>query len=421
MQPSAEALARARELESIQDLLYHITEDNYGETVEKLMKFPLLSTPEGVLSLAHILRVGSRVRASKIELFTKLVMDVNTTLPNFKNALLMEIFERQYQNIGRYYFLYQLVKNGFYEVQQILDKIHEYGHRGIACEQRALYVWFAPELNELEPTLKISVPNDEDLDEEEAAFFNNLESLSADNWKVMKEIRDLGINENPIFKILMNDDVESLSAIEELDVNATFVTSCYNRYWQLQDSPSLMHAAAYFGAAKCIDYLIAKGAKCDAVDERGRKVSFFIMYNGHVDLIDKIPDQDYSSALSLTAGHHQNDARKWLIEHNHPSVDPGLIADRFGTVLHQACGTGNMGAVIYCLEKGVDVNAKNAVCFTFIEEKLAFIMHLSMVTLILLSYLCHAKELIATLLMKTTRHRCIWLLRHMLITQRLRC
>ena len=379
--PSAAAIERAQQVRDIQNLIEGVTDETLSSVVSTLASSSLVQDDAGIEALAHLLMLAGKFRAAKIELYATLVVELSKSLTKLKEALRAELtnFDRS-RDPGAHYFLYRLVKCGYFDITVIGESYRFNSSRYFLEPLRALYFWFAPELSDYVQEYPVAEPEDDDKTECDKWFFSHKDELSADDWKLLKEQRELGTSSDPLFTIVMNDDLDALQAISDLDVNHTIVPSCYNRFFQLQSHPCLLHVAAFFGSRKCAQYLLEKGAELKT-DNSGRPVGLFLAYGGNISMMDMFPDQDYSRLYYVSAAHHHGEVKGPLLEMNHPSMNLKEMHTKLGTALHQVCGTCFMDGVLYCFEQGVNPTDSNQVCSSFTKDKLRFIMLLNMVTM----------------------------------------
>ena len=378
IQPSPAALDRARKVRDIQSLIEGVTEETVTSVAAAVAAAELVKDSDGVEALAHLCKLAAKFRSGIIELLTRVVIEISKSLASLHAVLLAKLTENEpNRDPCSHFFLYCLVREGYFQVSEVFERYKWYRARFMYKQFRSLYYWFAPEFSALGEVLPDVQPDDDYATDSDFSYLNNKDELAADDWKVLKERRNGGNGSDPLFAIVMKDDVDALKGVAELDVNHVVAPSCYNRYFQLQNSPCLIHLAAFFGARKCAQYLLEKGAELKT-DEVGRTVAMFLGYGGNVDMIDLFPDQDYTRLFSTAAAHHRPYVREKLLEMGHPSMNVLAKDPRGGTVLHQVCGTGSMDGILYCFEHGANPLDANKVCSSFIVKKRHCILPLCM-------------------------------------------
>ena len=74
-------------------------------------------------SISRIIYFASRVRPFSIPLLVRLVFDLSEQSPAFKQAMIDDLFSRQYSNIGRYYFLYKCYEKGLFTIDLVSNNL----------------------------------------------------------------------------------------------------------------------------------------------------------------------------------------------------------------------------------------------------------------------------------------------------------
>ncbi|OHT14260.1 hypothetical protein TRFO_15418 [Tritrichomonas foetus] len=353
---SAEALETGKNLAELQDLVESISEANFSEVLTKISESKYFSSK--VDSIAHIIYFASRVRPFVIDLLVRLAVELSKKSKEFEKSFLEELFSRQHQNIGRYFLLFKCYQNKIVPYEKIADTFKYLTDRNFMTEAMNLLFWFAPEIEENHPNLfqLVKKPEGEDYDEidpEYRSFWDHYQELKNDNWALLKEKRDIGLNDNEFIQIFAKDDVEKLKAME-FDVNSTIPPYCYDRCPILGCNPTLLCCAAYMNAVKCCRYLIEKGADRSKADDRMRSPSIMAVAGGSdPEILQMLGDDVYSNlrAILVAASNHRNS----IIEKKFTSESQDLC----GGILHQAAGTNNIKAALLCFDKGIDVNMKN--------------------------------------------------------------
>lgn len=399
---------KAKELANIQDAVECISDTNYNECLSLITNSTSFSSD--INSVSRIVYFASRVRPFSIPLLVRLVLDLSEQSPKFKEAIIDDLFSRQYSNIGRYYFLFKCYEKGLFKIDLVADMLNYLLVRNLISGAVHLYIWFAPELEKQFPDHfnKIRLPDGEELSElndEVRSFWVNYEQLKAEDWKLLKERREAGINDNPKILTFINDDVEALKTIinsekeseneseaknenqneneakgeaqneneneakgqnqkRGFDPNERILPSCYDRCSIFLNSPTLLCCASYLKAEKVCRYLIELGADVKLADKAMRTPMIMAVAGGASDEFIKIvsnpESDDQVRAVLVSASNHRNDyIQKSLNTKN--STD--LHQATFGGILHQAAGTNNIRAGLFCLDcpNPVDVNNPNQV------------------------------------------------------------
>lgn len=405
MSSSVSIFEKAKLLASIQDVVECLSESNYNECLSLISKSPLFSTD--VSSISRIIYFASRVRPFSIPLLVRLVFDLSEQSPAFKQAMIDDLFSRQYSNIGRYYFLYKCYEKGLFTIDLVSNTLSYLFVRNLISSAVHLYIWFAPELEKNFPDQfnRIRFPDGEEFSEmndELRSFWVNYEKLKVDDWKLLKERREAGINDNPKILTFLNDDVEALKIIIQsenenqnsnnndetnnenedksedksevksevksedkkhgFDPNERIKPSCYDRCSIFLNSPTLLCCAAYLKAEKICRYLIEIGADVKLSDKAMRTPMIMAVAGGASEellrIVSNPESDDHVRAVLVSASNHRNDyIQKVISTENYVE----LHQNTFGGILHQAAGTNNIRAGLFCLDcpNPVDVNNPN--------------------------------------------------------------
>jgi ankyrin repeat protein len=110
----------------------------------------------------------------------------------------------------------------------------------------------------------------------------------------------------------------------------------------LRNRPTLLHYAAFFGAADCFKFLLENGASTDLRDEAGRTVAQFAAAGGNQEIIAICRSRrcDLSGAEKFAVRFHRNAA-----------------FDHYGSILHQCAVSNNVALIVDCLKRGDSLNA----------------------------------------------------------------
>lgn len=389
-QPDTSIFEKAKTLADIQDSVENLCESSYAECLSLITKSPLFESDFD--SISRIIYFASRVRPFSISLIVRLVHDLSEKSLKFKEAIIDDLFSRQYSNIGRYYFLFKCFENGLFAIDLVSKILNYLFERNLLTDVVHLYIWFAPELEKQLPDQfnRIGIPDASEVQEmngELRYFWNNYEKLKADDWKLLKEKREAGINDNPKILAILNDDVESLKHIinsenekesddqnkneneaknenekHGFDPNEKILPSCYDRCNVFLYSPTLLCCAAYLKAEKCCRFLIDIGADVKLFDRAMRTPMIMAVAGGASDELISVvscpESDDHIRAVLVSASNHRND---YLQKVFNSRELPEIHEKDFGGILHQAAGTNNIRAGLFCLNRSntVDVNNPN--------------------------------------------------------------
>ncbi|KAH0787015.1 ankyrin repeat protein [Histomonas meleagridis] len=193
-------------------------------------------------------------------------------------------------------------------------------------------------------------------------FIDQLESLRANNWKLLIQRADYGFNNDPISITLKDDDIETLREMSKspyFDKNQRIHPSVFERCMFLWNEPTLLQFAAFHGAVNCFKYLIELGSDLTILSRNNFDVSCFAVAGGNLNIIKILEEKGitFKDAIQISAAMHQHNIFHWLYKNKCPN---GLtdIGSELDSVLHAAAGANNTRLMLFCIGKKVDVNIK---------------------------------------------------------------
>ena len=140
------------------------------------------------------------------------------------------------------------------------------------------------------------------------AVFKDIDELAANNWKKYKEralVRD------PLKDAITTDNVDAFGELVQsrVDLNFRMDVGTFERCWILFDSPTVLQYCAFFGATKCIDYLLQRKVDLDLRDNKGRHFFDFAIAGCHQDIIQRFMSAAPSPEVAMKVAvmfHHNN-------------------------------------------------------------------------------------------------------------------
>ena len=142
-------------------------------------------------------------------------------------------------------------------------------------------------------------------------FFESIEELKKDDWKLHKKLVHEGANPLEIAQVIRNDEVEKLqetSSKANFDFNQSIPPSLYECFsFVNKGKVSLIDYAAFFGSIKCFRFLFMNGS---IIDNTMR----YAIAGGNVEIIH-ICEQNHTSfyrAYETAIEFHRNDIFRYL-------------------------------------------------------------------------------------------------------------
>lgn len=152
---------------------------------------------------------------------------------------------------------------------------------------------------------------------------------------------------------------KTVPTFQPFNVNQRIHPSVFEKNEFLRHWPTLVQFAAFHGAARCLTELINRGADLSLTDYSGKKIAMFAIANGNLDIIEYLEyhNIDFSGTLQVAALFNKQDAFLRLVQTERFKLND--IDPEFGSVLHQAAAANNIRTMIYCIERGIDVNIRD--------------------------------------------------------------
>ncbi|KAH0792903.1 cask-interacting protein (caskin) 1,2 [Histomonas meleagridis] len=98
-------------------------------------------------------------------------------------------------------------------------------------------------------------------------FRENYNKLSANDWKLQKELTNEGVNPSELVKVLREDDIQKLQEMStqpNFDFNQCIEPSLYEKNSIINEANvTLIECCAFLGAIKCFKFLLMNGAKVE--------------------------------------------------------------------------------------------------------------------------------------------------------------
>jgi ankyrin repeat protein len=191
------------------------------------------------------------------------------------------------------------------------------------------------------------------------AFADDLEGLQADHWHRLKNKRNFFKNQHSLFSILQLDDLPALQAVAQnpnFSVDVRIAPSLFMPSSVLFSHPSLVQAAAFFGAANCFRWLLLNGADIVSVDRDFLTLPQLAIAGGNIEIV-RICQQyrlDFQGTIHAAVRYHRHSIFDWLWSGG--VCDTDFLGQ---TPLHTACDTNNVRAIWDLANAGEDLNAES--------------------------------------------------------------
>jgi hypothetical protein len=235
------------------------------------------------------------------------------------------------------------------------------------------FCWFAPEIQQLDQPLFSNfvaqiakAAADRELSPVFVHFMSIFEYLRASDWKLFRESTSFGFNPDHFIVAIARDEVQVLQRAAHFNPNYLPPACAFDSTEVLNESPSLIHVAAYFGAAKCFDYLLSMGANPHVRTPRGLNVTQFAIIGGSPVLVKRILEMELEkTGIYWAAARFHHTA---LFEYLVANLSTG--ADAPWQVAFNACAeSNNLMLLLKCIDHGISVNLEDVVgvCFSLLR------------------------------------------------------
>lgn len=362
-------------ISKLQDYLMNADEGNLDESKNFILEEYLIKGIDYYSPFFRTYLIALMYRPCETELYIKLLInlyesfDNQEMISNFNQVLIETVFHLPGPQISGLFVLYRLYQLGYINIEDIINKIHLYRYENPEMKINLVYcyLWFAPEINDRNEYFLSLLRSDYDEFSKNNSIHLSLQNFSIDsmtshNFELLRHYRKSGHNHRRLFMILMNDDIDSLQN-ENLnplfDSNLTVNSSFYEICPFIQNGPTLIQTAAFFGSIKCFKYLLLNGANLLAADKANEMLPHFAVAGGNVEIIRICHQRKLQliGASQIAALFHRNSILTWLIECECQAE--GNVAQNNGTIIQNAAVTNNLNTIEMCLEKKVDVNGGN--------------------------------------------------------------
>ena len=157
--------------------------------------------------------------------------------------------------------------------------------------------------------------------------YRNYEEISKDDFALHRKLVLIGKNQNPLFKAIEKDDIETFQKIlafnPSIDLDSTIENCYYDARPTFQKgSYSFLEIAAYFGSVKIFKYLLLNGATI-----RNDELCMMAIYGGNSEVIRICKQNELSfkhksaECLHISIKMQHFDVLRWLIEEEKLTTD----------------------------------------------------------------------------------------------------
>lgn len=362
-------------ISEIMNLLMDISSKTLEESIIEFKDKYYPVTNDDKIHFVFELFCAIRYRPLVIESFSIFVKSIFEQDPNELNTIsqmiLSFLFRVDFQNSAHMCFLYHLYKIDFIQIDSIFSYLEQFiNSMGRSNELPLIvYSWFAKEIETNAKWITLftkiqkiiqKLKDRNGLSESFERFIKQLDEMKNNDWELYTKYRNDGYNENIIYQLVKNDDVDGFQSIfnqaYKVDINQMIPDSIFDRVLFLKDGARPLHIAAYFGSIKIFKYLLLNEADFQLKDNASNNVTHFAVAGGNAEIIHILEhnEWDFHRAPFIATQFHRNDIYTYLFESKY------LNNEKESNVLISASISNNVEAIIHCAgELEMDVNFTN--------------------------------------------------------------
>lgn len=423
------------DIELLQEQLMELNDDsldlikeNFFQMIYKNIKDDIDDNYRNMFfkSLAFHLIIASKMRPTKIKLLVDIIVStfsreeiVNSKkIVFYKTIILTTIFNSIKNNLNLssqctiVCLLHHFVVNDFFKMSQILtlyknEKVTQ--NKGKKAIFTIFFCWFAPLIEREDKKLFCEMNenifhfhDDINFGYSFKLFFDNIHKLKENDWDLFNHyikieqnfgtvneaiknndndnyIRELSANPNFKFSLTPEEDIKNRNGSDMIP-SSIIEPSLFEPSWIVQNRPTFIQFAAYFGSLKCFKYILLSMKMQtsnttsfleDIEDEKKRNLIMFAIAGGNIEIV-RLCEQngiDLGNSLSIATEYYQHDIFLWIIESykldeklNESNVNDELFDSQkqLTDIFCSAASSNNIYIMKWCInEKHVDINRKN--------------------------------------------------------------
>jgi ankyrin repeat protein len=363
----------------MQDLLLNLTTDNLDGAKDEILRSTWIHDEKGIRQLAAAFRLTASIRISLMALLASLLQKLRSAaspdnlVELLRQTILTEIF-RSFAYIkpfpnesSNFAFLYRCFRSEAFDISE-LDH-----HIGIIMSDSAyrrsvswFFGYFAPEMyhfnadhaNRMLVAIEHAV-NQRHFPQVFKTFLDRLPEFRAKKWKNLRSAREIFKHQSTLLSRIREDDVDGLLKASQsplFSVETRIHSSLHLPTSYLQNFPTLIQVAAFFGSVRCFRFLQMNGAELRCTDYNSLTLPQFAVAGGNLEIVRACEQWGLSffGTLHTSIKFHRDELFDWFMLT--PPPDSDLDADG-ETPLHAACESNNLYAIHRLLDGGADPDA----------------------------------------------------------------
>lgn len=318
----------------IQSIFSDLDDSNIEEAYDKVFNSKIIKTPDSIEHLFHHFYLFTSFRPHRIsafvELFHQLIAKASSTnclyLLNklINQSFLLNVIKQPIyhgKSITKMNIFYCFIKSGVISISLVLNLLENLYEKSASYFQHLhqLVVYILPEIAEHKPKLLKKINElylSEFKDELCEDWASTFESYQANNWSLLKEIREYEYPRNSLYYAIKVDNVDmfqEISSDPQFQYDQTVPTSFF-QITTLSHRPTLIQMAAVYGSIKCFKFLMLNGSKPELYSKPPYTLMQCAILGGNMEIIHILEQQkvDLSGSLHTAIQVHRNDIYHWL-------------------------------------------------------------------------------------------------------------
>ncbi|OHS96368.1 hypothetical protein TRFO_10046 [Tritrichomonas foetus] len=361
----------------LQDVIMEVKMNNIQDTLQYLLACPFTSDDSGYEVISRAIHLAVTYHPLSIPALVQLVklIQQEPSLKKLDHVILHLIFHYLQNSsafpseCGGLSFVYRcLIDKVFTEDEIYIEIDHfytiaKYFHTSLFW----IFAYFAPiiEIKD-EHRFNFTVHLFDEIKLKETfpntfhSFFSHLEEFKADNWKLHRqEVLQIGSMSDIIRRDAI-DELREKASHPSFSIDQTIQASLFEPSWFLFDEPTLIQYAAFHHSINCFTFCQMMDADLHLYDNKNKMLSQFAVAGGDVEIIRKVEQLgcSFNDTLHVAVGYFWFDIFLWLQQSK--GIALNIDTPVFGTILGSAAASGNLKAVQYCIENGIEVSAVNS-------------------------------------------------------------
>ncbi|KAK8853875.1 hypothetical protein M9Y10_016418 [Tritrichomonas musculus] len=353
----------------IRSSLSSISIDNIDQFSRAIVESPFCSTEEKLSELFDMIFLFASIRPKQIQALCTLSMNIysaredNPILGNVRSILLKKFHAVKSSNTnpltswGHFSYLHMCFIQFLLSDEEIVEEINKFVDDHPGSKHQILFIcsWFLPEIERINHDLFKQITHSfipkspKNTEEDEYLILKNfykpssIEKLKANDWSYYRDLISSAYVPNSLGDAIRSDNFELFKELSNkfgFDVNTQLQPSLFLQIPFLQDSPTLIQAAAFFASVNIFKFLMLNNADLNLTDNKKRTLPFFAVAGGSSEIIRTCQQQKLPfkfSTIYAIQFHHQ-DVFNWLLDTIPDDLTPEII-------LQEASKWGNLELV----------------------------------------------------------------------------